>query len=165
MIINNKIDKVFGPSGVFAGYVLMTVGLISSFYYPTALILLVIGGYTAFTTSGTIIDTDKKRIKHYISHFGLLKSGKWLELESFTGIQISRSNISYSTFSRSNRQLDTKKKGYRILLVDKNKKAGIPLMHCKSLDDAKVEAERLSKSLALPVEILQRNPGRHKAGR
>ncbi len=112
MIINNKIDKVFGPSGVFAGYVLMTVGLISSFYYPTALILLVIGGYTAFTTSGTIIDTDKKRIKHYISHFGLLKSGKWLELESFTGIQISRSNISYSTFSRSNRQLDTKKKGY-----------------------------------------------------
>lgn len=163
MIINNKIDKVFGPSGVFAGYVLMTVGLISSFYYPSALFLLAIGGYTAFTTSGTIIDTDKKRIKHYISHFGLLKSGKWLEMESFSGIQISRSNISYSTFSRSNRQLDTKKKGYRILLVDK--KAGIPLMHCNSLDDAKVEAERLGKSLALPVEILQRNPGRHKARR
>ena len=156
MKINNKIDKIFGPSGVFAGYVLIVIGGISSFYYPGALILLIIGVYTAFTSTGTTIDTDKKKVKHYISHFGLFRSGKWLPLESFSAIKIAKSNLSYTTFSRSNRRTGIKKTGYRISLVTDNKKSGIPIMHSNQLPEAKRKAEELSQLLGLAVEITKR---------
>lgn len=161
MKINNKIDKIFGPSGVFAGYVLIAIGGISSFFYPGALILLFIGVYTAFTTTGTTIDTDKKKVKHYISHFGLFRTGKWLRLESFSAIKIVKSNLSYTSFSRSNRSTEMKKTGYRITLVTDNKKSGIPVMHCSLLPEAKRKAEELSQLLGLTIEITKRKAGFH----
>ena len=161
MKINNKIDKIFGPSGVFAGYVLIAIGGISSFFYPGALILLFIGVYTAFTTTGTTIDTDKKKVKHYISHFGLFRSGKWLPLESFSAIKIAKSNLRYTSFSRSNRSTEMKKTGYRITLVTDNKKSGIPVMHCSLLPEAKQKAEELSQLLGLAIEITKRKAGFH----
>lgn len=160
MIINNKIDKLFGPSGVFSGYILMAVGVISSFFYLEALALILIGAYTAFSSSGTIIDTEEMKVKHYFSHFGLLNSGKWIALDNFAAIKISKSNLSYSTFSQSNRQSDIKKIGYRISLAGQSKKKDIPVKHCKTIEDAKHEAEKYSKELDFPVQIVTRRPGR-----
>lgn len=160
MIINNKIDKVFGPSGVFSGYVLMAVGVISSFFYLEAIVLVLFGAYTAFSSSGTVIDTEEKKVKHYFSHFGLLNAGKWIALDNFLAIKISKSNVSYSTFSRSNRQTNMKKIGYRISLAGQSQKKDIPFQHCKTIEDAKNEAEKYSKELDLPIQIVTRRPGR-----
>lgn len=160
MIINNKIDKIFGPSGVFSGYVLIAVGVISSFFYLEAIFLIIIGAYTAFSSSGTRIDTEEKKVKHYFSHFGLFESGKWVALDNFSAIKLFKSNISYSTFSRSNRQTDIKKKGYRISLTGQTKKKDIPIMHCETVEIAKQEAENFSQKLDLPIQIVTRRSGR-----
>lgn len=160
MVVNNKIDKLFGPSGAFSGYVLIAVGVISSFFYPEAIFLIIVGAFTAFTSSGTIIDIDEKKVKHYFSYFGLLNLGKWIALDNFLAIKISKSNVSYSTFSQSNRQTDTKKQGYRISLAGQTSKKDIPIKHCKTLEDAKNEAEKYSKELDLPIQIVTRRSGR-----
>ena len=81
-IQNFNHGKFFGPSGTYTGYTLITCSLIALFSSssPISLFLIVPGMFMAFTFSGTILDTGKKRIKTYISVFGAYNIGKWIDL-------------------------------------------------------------------------------------
>ncbi len=160
MIINNKLDKVFGPSGTFAGYTIIVVGIIFAFHSIGSIILIIPGAFTAFSTTGTLIDTEKKKVKYYTSYFGLTKTGKWLDMNIFSEIRLSRSIISYRAYSRSNRQTETNKTGYRINFYSNSNKTRIPVMHCSDIQTARDEAEKISTLTGLPIIEVKRKTAR-----
>ncbi len=160
MIINNKLDKVFGPSGTFAGYTIIVIGIIFAFHSIGSIILIIPGAFTAFSTTGTLIDTEKKKVKYYTSYFGLTKTGKWLDMNIFSEIRLSRSIISYRAYSRSNRQTETNKTGYRINFYSNSNKTRIPVMHCSDIQTARDEAEKISTLTGLPIIEVKRKAAR-----
>ena len=78
MRIKNKLDKSFGPVGTSAGSLLFVVGMIVIFNSIYGLILVVLGAFVGFSSTGTIIDTEKRRIKFSNNLFGIFQTGKWI---------------------------------------------------------------------------------------
>ena len=101
-----------------------------------------------------------KKVKHYTSYFGLTKTGKWLDMNIFSEIRLSRSIISYRVYSRSNRQTETKKPGFRINFYSQEKKDQIPVMHCSDIQSARDEADKISSVTGLPIIEVKRKTSR-----
>lgn len=150
MVIDNKLDKAFSPSGVFAGYILLIVGVVS-ILTGVGLIVALIGAFTAFTYTGVQINTDKNVYRTYSSLVGGIKVGHWKKLSGFTQITVSKSKKKYTTFSRSNRSIETNQIDYRVTLVNPSKNNRVEIKKCGTLDEAYVYAEGLSARLDIPV--------------
>ncbi|MDO9255891.1 MAG: hypothetical protein Q7U54_10295 [Bacteroidales bacterium] len=118
MMVKNKLDKSFGPSGTFAGYTIFIIGLITTYSNWGGLIPVLIGAFMGFSSTSTLINLDKKRIKYSNNLFGFIKTGKWINIDPTMKLGIKESNITWTTFSRSNRSIDTVKKDFRIALFD-----------------------------------------------
>lgn len=114
MITDNRLDKIAGPAGVFSGYCLMAAGVyVLSFSY-TGLILFFTGAFLSLSFTGTLIDGEGGRVKHYLALFGIIKAGKWYDLKKFDRFRIYGSNRTYTTYSRANSQLDISKRDIRL---------------------------------------------------
>jgi hypothetical protein len=102
MVTNQRIDKLFQPTGIYAGYSLIIFGAIGTYYSLTGLILAAAGIFMAYTCTGSSIDYEKRRIRSYTSLFGFIKTGRWHDAGSFTRFMIYKSRRSYTTYSRAN---------------------------------------------------------------
>jgi hypothetical protein len=153
MKINNLLDKSFGPVGTSAGTVLLIIGIIMTFFYFSAIILVLLGAFIGFTSTSALIDYDKKRVKFSNNLFGIIKIGKWIYIEPDMKLGFKKSNLIWSAYSQTNRILDVADQDYRIILYHSNNKEIMPVRKTKSLDTAKVELERLGNQLGL-VTIL-----------
>jgi hypothetical protein len=151
MIHKNKLDKSFGPSGSFAGYIIFAAGLIATYSDLIGLILVLIGAFVGFSSTSTLMDTGKKRIKFSNNLFGFIPAGKWINIENSMKLGIKESNVTWTTFSRSNRSIDMVNKDFRIALYDSSENEIMEISKTKSLDAAKVELETISKELELEV--------------
>lgn len=141
MITNNKLDKSFGSVGTSAGMFLFIAGLILTCLYFSGLILVLIGAFVGFTSSSTLIDYGKKRVKFSYNLFGFVRTGKWLQIEPSMKIGIRESNQTFRTYSRGNRTLDITQKDFRLFLFDFNKREMMPIKKTDSLVAAKIELE------------------------
>lgn len=150
MIIDNKLDKVFGPVGTFAGFVLIIFGAVNM-VSAGSIFLMILGTFTSFTVTGTELDTEKRKVRYYNKIFGLFKTGKWHDLGLLKGIRVIHSVKSYISYSLSNRSLNIHQKDYRILLQGKNPKDKLPLMKCRSYEEAGYEAKKLAELLSLTL--------------
>jgi hypothetical protein len=151
MIHKNKLDKTFGPSGSFAGYIIFIAGIIATYSNPIGLTLVFIGAFVGFSTTSTIIDAGKKRILFSNNLFGLIQTGKWIDIDTAMKLGIKESNITWTTFSRSNRSIDTLNKDFRIVLFDSGGKEIMEISKTKSLDAAKIKLETVSRELELEI--------------
>jgi hypothetical protein len=149
MIQNNKLDKSFGPSGSFAGYIIFAAGLVATYSNWAGLILVVIGAFVGFSSTGTVIDVYKKRIKFSNNLFGFIPAGKWIDIEPTMKVGIKESNITWTTFSRSNRSIDNVKQDFRIVLCDTEENEIMEISKNDSLDSAKSQLETISQQLGL----------------
>lgn len=149
MTKRNKLDLAFGPSGSGAGLFFLIAGIVVTFYSAVGIILILVGAYIGFTSTSTVIDIERKRIRFSSNMFGIIPTGKWIELNSNMSLGIRKNHIGYTTFSRSNRRLDIHNRDYRIALFDKNKEEIIPLKKFNSLDEAKKGLELLNAELGL----------------
>ena len=152
MIIKNKLDKPFGPMGTSAGIFMLIAGLVATYFALSGLILVIIGAFMGFTSTSTLLDTDKKRIKFSNNLFGILPFGKWINIK--TGMKIGLINMhrGYRAYSRSNRMLDIRSKDIRIMLYGADNKQIMPVKKFDSLDFAKIELEKLSDLLGLGLK-------------
>ena len=148
--IDNKLDSFFGPSGTFAGYMLMAAGGITIIKGYGA-ILIAIGALMSFTYIGTEIDFKKNRYRSYSKWFGLIKSGKWTSINEIRELKVIRSQVGYTSYSMGNRPLDIKKKDYRVIMQKDHPKDKVVVIAVKSLDKARTEADKLSSALGVPV--------------
>ena len=149
MIINNKLDKSFGPVGSFSGIVVFAAGLISIFYSLSALILLLIGWFLGFSYSCTLIDVNKKRIRFSNTLFGIIKTGQWMDIKTDMKIGIRNSTKVWRSYSQSNRTLDIENKDFRLILYDSSGKMIMPILKVNNLNSAKSELEKICRQLGL----------------
>ncbi|MBL7110893.1 MAG: hypothetical protein ISS19_03010 [Bacteroidales bacterium] len=145
----NKLDNLFGPVGRFAGLFLLAAGIVITLYSLSGLIIMVSGALFAFTSSGTIIDYDKKKIKFSTNLFGIIPTGKWMEIEPVMKIGIKESRKVWRTYSRSNRTLDIPDHDFRLILYDSADKPLIPVRKTGTLDAAKTEQQKISNQLGI----------------
>ena len=150
---NNNLGKFFGPSASYAGYVFIGCGIFATTYSLLALTLLLPGFFMAFTYNGTIIDTDKKRIKPYTALFGIYRAGKWINADQFTRFKIIKASRKYTTYSRANVKFDMVLTDIELLLINSNGSKKIVLNKYSNFEDAQKEMEEL-KNLLLPYAIL-----------
>lgn len=147
MIVDNKLDKVAGHSGSFAGYVLIVTGVISTWFSLTGIAVILLGLLIAFTRTGCRIDTTRKKIKPYLAWFGVFRQGKWLSIEEGDEIVALRYSGSYVVSSRSNRTTSSKVSDFRVYLVRFIQKNKITLGKFAEEEQATSGAEELRRLL------------------
>ena len=118
MITNNRLDTTFGPVGSSAGVFLLVAGIVLTWFYVSAVILLLIGAFVGFSYSSAMIDYEKKRVRFSNNLFGFVPTGRWIHVEPSMKIGMKESSQTYTSFSRGNRQLDISGKDYRLVLFD-----------------------------------------------
>lgn len=149
MILKNKLDKSFGPSGTFAGYTILIIGIVTTYTNWGGLLLVVVGALMGFSSTSTVIDTDKKRIMFSNNLFGIIQTGKWMDIDDTMKVGIKESNVTWTTFSRSNRSIDTMNKDFRIVLCDSDEKEIMEISKSDSLNSATSQLETISRQLGL----------------
>jgi hypothetical protein len=149
MIKNNKLDKSFGTVGTSAGVFLFIAGIIITCFYISGLILVFIGAFVGFTSTSTLIDYDKKRVKFSNNLFGIIKIGKWIYIEPDMKIRVIKSDVTWRAYGSSNQALDVIAKDFRLILYDSHDKEIMPIKKTGTLDAAKIEIEIECKRLGL----------------
>ena len=149
MIENNKFERAFGPVGTSAGMVLFIAGFILVYFHLTGLILLTIGAFVGFSSTSTLIDYEKKRVKFSNNLFGIIRIGQWLKIEPSMKIGIKESNLTWRAYSQGNRPLDIENRDYRIILLDSGNKEIMPIKKFNSKDIAKIELVTIGNKLGL----------------
>ncbi|MBE9511085.1 MAG: hypothetical protein IMY71_09420 [Bacteroidetes bacterium] len=152
MITNNRLDKPFGPMGTSAGIFMLIAGVIATYFSLTGLILVLIGAFIGFTSTSTLIDTDKKRIKFSNNLFGIFPAGQWIDIKPDMKVGLKNIHRGYRTYSRGNRVLDVHSKDIRIMLYGADNKQIMPIRKFDSLDSAKTELESLSNQFGLGLK-------------
>lgn len=156
MIIKNKIEKPFGPSGSTTGIVLFIVGIIYTYYSIIGVIMIVVGAFIGFSYVSTYLDIEKRRIKFSNVLFGIIPTGKWIDIKNDMRIGFVNSQRGFRTYSRGMRTNDVIIKDVRIMLYGSdNKKIG-PINKCKSLESAKKEARELNELIGLEIHESQK---------
>ncbi len=145
MTVDNRLDKIAGPAGVFSGYCLLAAGIyVTSFSY-LGLILVFGGGFLSLSYTGTLLDMERGKVKPYLAVFGVIKSGKWYDLKKFGRFRIYSSNRTFTTYSRANNQLDIRERDIRLEISDSNG-LRIVLKKFKSFVTARQEMKELMQS-------------------
>jgi hypothetical protein len=150
---NNNLGKFFGPSTSYAGYVFIGCGILASAYSLLTLTLLIPGFFMAYTYNGTIIDTDRKRLKPYTSLFGIFKTGKWIDSNQFTRFNIIKVTKKYTSYSRGSVRFDMDVSDIELQLINRNGSKKIVLNKYSNFEDAHKEMDELSDIL-IPYVIL-----------
>lgn len=117
-MLNYKLDKLTGPSGVFAGYVLLVVGIITVYFSLTAILLILLGGIMALSFNSTQIDLVKKSYRCNLNLFGLWPLGSWKNFNEGDKILVQKFKGKSSAFSASNRQMDITQSDFRVILQE-----------------------------------------------
>jgi hypothetical protein len=151
MTMRNKLDKAFGPFGNSAGLFLFVAGLTITYFSLTGLILVLIGAFIGFTSTSTLVDFDKRRIKFSNNIFGIIPIGQWIIIQTDMKIGIKKSNKAWRAYSRSNRILDIANNDYRLILYDSNGREIMPIQKSYNLDSAKLNLDKISKELEIEV--------------
>ena len=151
MITRNKLDKAFGPVGNSAGIFLFIAGLIITYFSLTGLILVLIGAFIGFTSTITLVDFDKRRLKFSNNIFGIIPTGLWIIVQKDMKIGIKKSNKVWRAYSRSNRTLDIANNDYRLILYDSAGREIMPIQKSDNLDSAKLDLDKISKKLEIGV--------------
>lgn len=134
-----------------AGITIFVVGIILVFFSLSGLFLILLGAFVGFSSTSTLIDFDKKRIKFSNNLFGIIKAGKWLDISTDMKIGIKKSNKTWRTFSQGSRTLDISNQDFRIILYDSANNQIMPVKKSVTLDSAKIEIEKLSNQLGLEL--------------
>jgi hypothetical protein len=137
--------KFAGPSASFTGFALIAGGIIGLAYSISALFLIIPGALLAFTTSGTIINLKINKVKSFTAVFGLLRIGKWIDLNKFSRFNISRVTGRYDLYSRGMAHHRMNTVDIRLLLINHSGKEKLVVNKFGSFEEAQKEMEQLKK--------------------
>jgi|GEM_PF-256891 len=151
--VDNKIERAFGRTAVFAGVIFLIAGifiLVSGAYILGAFTVL-LAVFVVFTDAGVEFDTEKHRMRMYNNWFGFVRTGKWKSLHEYIGVTLVPISRWESMSSWSNRTTSTKTTDYRIFLVNGAKKPAVAIKKCKTRETAQNSLDEFSLWLKIPV--------------
>jgi hypothetical protein len=136
MVERYKLDKSFGPIASITGIILFVAGLVLVWFSLSAIVNVLLGAFLGFTFSRTEIDFDQKKVRYSDVIFGLITTGKWIEISPEMKIGILKSRKTWRTFSRGNRELESPMEDHRLVLFTSAGKNRIPLKKFASAEEA-----------------------------
>jgi hypothetical protein len=151
MTTKYTLDKSFGPVGTVTGSLLFVAGLIISYGSWFGVVPVLLGAFVGFSSTSSIIDHDKGRIKFSNNLFGIIHTGKWITVVKAMNLGIKETSLTWSAYSRGDRPLDITKKDYRVVLYDPDNKEIMEIKKNNSSDSAKADLEILSCQLGLGI--------------
>ena len=119
MIRKFKLHKIAGPSGTFAGYILLIFGVITSFFVISGIPVLILGLYLSFGYFCSTIDADNRRVRSGIMLFGWAISGRWIYIDDSFSSETRKVKTRHTVYSSGNRSLDLNQTDYLIFVVSK----------------------------------------------
>ena len=125
----------------------IAVGVFCAIYSPYIILFLIPGAFMAFTSTGTLIDIENRKVRPYTSLLGFIRTGKWIEVSGFSGFKIMKSNRRYTSYSRANVQLDMNICDVKLLLVNKNGTRKVVLNRYNNFEDARKDMDELKNAL------------------
>lgn len=142
---------------VFSGYGILTVGVLITLGNPIiGLLVVLVGGFISFTSTGIQIDVENKKYKHYSSYYGI-KQGQWKTLDSYPCLAILQSRQSSTTHSIGNISSITNSENYYdIYLLDKTHRQKLLIKRLKNKEQASKDAKEFAENLG--VEFTTYNP-------
>lgn len=147
MVERYKLDKSFGPIASITGIILFVAGLVLVWFSLSAIVNILLGAFLGFTFSRTEIDFDRKKVRYSDVIFGLITTGKWIEIRPEMKIGILKSRKTWRTFSMGNRELETPLEDHRLVLFTGAGKKRIPLKKLSLSEDAKSELDEFCRRL------------------
>jgi hypothetical protein len=133
MVIRNKLSWFFTPPMRFAGGFLCIAGIFPLFYGEYAASLLIIIGMGIISLHSAIyLDTAKKKYKLYYKLFWSFTFGKYHTFNTISEVNLKTKNLAYSTFSRSNRQVENRFTNYLVSATINPSEMKIPLFISKN---------------------------------
>lgn len=143
MKIENKLDKSFGPFGSSTGFFLLIGGIICIYFSLLGITFVVLGAFAAFTNTSTIIDTDKKRIKHSDNLFGFIQLGKWVDIRPDMKFGLKKVKRGFVGYIKGNQPFDIQYNDIRIFLYDSENRPIMPVKKFNSFDSAQNDLKSL----------------------
>jgi hypothetical protein len=148
MIIENSLERrSFGPYASSTGLFLFLGGLLIAYFNSGGLFLAIIGAFIAFTKTCTIIDTEKRRIRHADYIFGFFPFGKWVYIQDSMKLGLQKVRRGYTAYTRGNQPVDIKETDIRIFLFNSNNKPMMPIKRFPSYESAESELGDLASLL------------------
>ena len=152
MIVKNKIEKPFGPSGTTTGQVLFIGGIVYTFYSLftyfslVGIIMIVFGAFIGLTRVCTFIDIEKRKVKFSNVLFGIFPTGKWIEINDGMTLGLEKSRRGFRTYSRGMRTNDNIIIDIRIILYGPDKKKLGPIKKYSSYESAEADLKKYCKT-------------------
>jgi hypothetical protein len=147
MIQHFKLHRITGPSGIFAGYVLLVVGVLTVYFTLTAVPLILLGGILAFSYRESQINKETKQYKADILLWGIYPMGKWTEFRKEDTVTIEKITGVYLPFSKRSDRLSSFQPVFRVSLNTNEKRK--PVILAEFIDE--VDAIKLSDELKLLI--------------
>ncbi len=148
-MLNNKLDKTFGPVGSFAGLVILAFGVYACFYSLIGITTIIVGAFLAFTNTSTRIDFENRRFQHASNFFGFITVGHWTELKDGMRLEVRNVSKTYTANSMSNRQTSQKQSDIRIVLLNDSGSEILAVKKCETKEAAEIELQKISQKLKL----------------
>lgn len=148
-MVNNKLDKTFGPVGSFAGIIILLFGIYACFYSWVGITTIVVGAFLAFTNTGTIIDFENRRLKFASKLFGFIAVGHWTEIKPGMKLIVRNVSKTYTANSASNRQTSQKQSDIRIVLLNDSGAEVMAVKKFGTKEAAEKELPELTEKLKL----------------
>jgi hypothetical protein len=155
LVKNYNHGKFFGPVQSYSGYVFIACGILFVSYSFLTLFLIIPGAFMAFTSTGTILDTDNKKVKPFTLLFGFFSTGKWIDVKEFTRFSIQKGTRRYTSYSRGSVKLDLGITDIRLMLVNSNGTGKIIVNRYSNFEEAHLEMEELNRIL-FPARCINR---------
>ena len=149
MVIHYKLDKTFGPFGSSTGFFLFIGGIIATWFSAFGLILAFIGAFASFTTTGTTIDTEKKKIRYSDNLFGIIPVGKWVDIKQDMSLGLKKFHRGFVGYIRGTQPLGIHENDTRIVLYDSDNKQIMQVKKVKSYEKSGDELTELTRLLGL----------------
>jgi hypothetical protein len=147
----HRLDRLLGPSGSFGGWIILLTGLVAVFASLTALFLVIIGAFAALTTTISVIDTGRRRVKYATALFGFIRIGRWITITDDMKLRVRQSGRRYTAYSRGNRPLDMSISDFSIVLKASDGKEICPLQRFRNRQDAENQIVKLARRLNVEI--------------
>lgn len=132
MIVKNRISFTFGNFGIIFGCLLIISGVFVLFYSLVGITTILVGLFLALTTTNTYVDCENKKMKFSNNLFGIIKLGKWYDINSNMLIKIVE---------------DKQQHKYQLNLYNSNDKLIMPIKISNNKEILEQELEKINKSL------------------
>jgi hypothetical protein len=151
MVIKNRLERSFGPFGSSTGFFLLLGGLAATWFSPAGIILAAIGAFITFTSTGSIIDTDNKKVRFTNNIFGIIPLGKWIDIRPGMKLGLKRIHRGYQAYTRANQPVGIHYTDLRIILYEADNDEIMQLKRFTDRESAIAGLREMSSLLDIPV--------------